>query len=221
MRNRERRGAVSIRRNEGAKRLVALSLARRGRLLCLLVALLHFGCGYQLVGRGGAVPGDVRSVFIGEFENHTREVELDEKLVLALEREFYRRGLIAVREKPGSEEAVIKGAIREFNSRPVTFDANDDALQYEVELTVDAILERRADGEVLWRGAGIYSVDTYSVRTDTVVPSSSRFQRGRIEFDVLDQLTPIQLAETERRLAVDRMVESAVRDIYERMIDDF
>ncbi len=167
------------------------------------------------------MPGGVRSVFIGGFENHTREVDLDEKLVLALEREFYRRGIIAVRENQGTEEAVLKGSIREFNSRPVAFDANDEALQYEIELTVDAILERSDDGEVLWRGAGISAIDTYSVRTDTVVPSSSRFQRGRIEFEVLDKLTPIQLAETERRLAVERMVQSAVRDIYERMIDDF
>jgi hypothetical protein len=59
------------------------------------------------------------------------------------------------------------------------------------------------------------------VRTDTVVPSSSRFQRGKVEFSTLDDLTPIQLAETERRLAIERMVQSAVRDIYERMLDDF
>jgi hypothetical protein len=185
------------------------------------MALFHLNCGYQLVGRNGAVPGGIESVHIGEFENRTREIDLDEKVELALEREFYRRGAISVREDEQSSEAQIKGSIRKFRTRPVAFDPDDEALQYQVELTVDAILERRGDGEVLWRGSGIYAVDTYSVRTDTVVPSSSRFQRGKVEFSTLDDLTPIQLAETERRLAIERMVQSAVRDIYERMLDDF
>ncbi len=185
------------------------------------MVLIQFGCGYQLVGRGGATPGNVRSVHIGVFENRTREIDLDEQLVLALEREFYRRGVVAVKEEAGAGEAVVRGAIRRFRSKPVAFDADDEALQYEVELTIDAILERPSDGAILWRGSGIQAFDTYSVRTDTVVPSSSRFQRGRVEFGALDDLTPIQLAETERRLAIERMVRSVVRDIYERMLDDF
>ncbi len=209
------------RRISGLWSALSGSLSKWARPICLLMVLSQFGCGYQLVGRGGAVPGDVRSVHIGVFENRTREIDLDEQLVLALEREFYRRGVVAVKEGEGEGEAVVRGAIRRFRSKPVAFDANDEALQYEVELTIDAILERPSDGAILWRGSGIQAFDTYSVRTDTVVPSSSRFQRGRVEFGALDDLTPIQLAETERRLAIERMVQSAVRDIYERMLDDF
>ena len=187
----------------------------------LVVALLVAGCGYQLVGRQGVVPGGIDSIVIGRFENFSREYDLDEKLVFALEREFYRRGVIRLEEKEELGEAELKGAIRAFRSRPVTFDATDEALQYEIELTVDALLQRRSDGKVLWRGAGILAIDTYSVRSDTVVPSSSRFQRDRLTFGALDDLTPIQLAETERRRTIDRMVQSVVRDIHDRLLDDF
>jgi len=158
---------------------------------------------------------------VGDFENHSHEHGLDQRLVFALEREFYRRGVIRVEETKGRGEAEIRGAIRKFRTRPVAFDADDEALQYEIEIVVDAVLERPDDGEVLWRSSGIYAVDAYSVSTDTVVPSSSRFQRGRIEFDTLDDLTPIQLAETERRLALDRLLESIVRDLHDRMLNDF
>ncbi len=184
-------------------------------------AIAPAGCGYTLIGTQEVVPGDVVSVHIGEFENHSREVDLDEKVVLALEREFYRRGVVRLEENRDDGEAELKGAIRTFRTHPVTFDASDEALQYEVEITVDAILERRSDGEVLWRGNGIFAIDTYSVRTDTVVPSSSQFQRGTLNFETLDDLTPIQLAETERRQAIDRMVQSIVRDVHERLLDDF
>ncbi len=188
---------------------------------CWLVLLIVSGCGYQLVGRHGVVPGGIASLNVGLFENHSREYDLDEKLALALEREFYRRGAIRLEEGADGAEAELKGAIRSFRTRPVAFDAFDEALQYEIELTVDALVERRSDGEVLWRGSGIYAVDTYSVRTDTVVPSSSRFQRDKLTFSALDDLTPIQLAETERRRAIDRMLQSVVRDVHDRMLDDF
>jgi hypothetical protein len=201
------------------------AVARTGGVLAscaaLLFALSQSGCGYELVGRRGTVPGDIASLHIGKFENHSREVDLDEKIVLALEREFYRRGVVRVEEEAAAGDAEIRGAVRTFRTDPVTFDVGDEALQYEMEITVDAILERRSDGEVLWRGNGIYAVDTYSVRTDTVVPSSSQFQRGVLDFDTLDDLTPIQLAETERRLCIDRMVKSIVRDLHERLLDDF
>lgn len=194
---------------------------RAGALRFLLIFTLVSGCGYQLVGKREVVPGGIVSISVGQFENHSREFDLDEKLTLALEREFYRRGVVRLEEERGSGEAELKGAIRSFRTHPVTFDASDEALQYEIELTIDAIVERRSDGEVLWRGAGIYAVDTYSVRTDTLVPSSSRFQRDKLTFSALDDLTPIQLAETERRRAIDRMLQSVVRDVHDRMLDDF
>lgn len=195
--------------------------ARGVRILVAIAVVYGAGCGYQLEGRRGIVPGNIDSVFIGRFENHSREYDLDEKLVLALEREFYRRGVVRLEEDPDRSEAELRGVIRSFRTRPVTFDATDEALQYEIELTVDAMVERRSDRTVLWRGAGIYAVDTFSVRSDTVVPSSSRFQRDRLQFDALDELTPIQLAETERRRTIERMVQSIVRDIHDRMMDDF
>ncbi len=193
------------------------------RELSILLSLLAMsaGCGYQLAGQRGVMPGGAASVRVGVFENHSREVGLDEQLVFALEREIYRRGIVRVVEGDEIGETELRGAIRRFRTRPVAFDSADEALQYEIELTVDAVLERREDGEVLWRGSGIHAADAYSVSTDTVVPTSSRFQRGRINFEALDDLTPIQLAETERRQALQRLVESVVRDLHDRMLDDF
>lgn len=193
----------------------------RACAVTLLSGMAAMGCGYHLIGSRVAVPGNVRSLQIGAFANETLEFGLQERLVFALEREFFRRGGLRIEEGAEDADAVLRGAILDFRARPVAFDADDEAIQYEVVLKVECTLERREDGEVLWRARSIRAIDEFSVRTDTIVPSSSRFQRGTIEFGALDDLTSIQLAETEKVLAVNRLLESVVRDVYDRLLDDF
>lgn len=191
----------------------------RAALIALAVAAS--ACGYALTGTQQRVPGDIRSVSIGDFDNYSREEGLDKLLAFAFEREFYERGRLRLRETIAEGEGVITGAIREFKTRPVSFDADDDALQYEAKLTVDVTLQRQADGEVLWRAARLEVYEEYSVNRQTVVPSSSQFQRGTLDFGDLADLSDIQLAETEKRLAIERLVRAVVRDVHDRILDDF
>lgn len=186
-----------------------------------LSLLLAAGCGYHLTGTQTRVPGGVKSISIGAIENQSRESALGKALALALEREFYRRKVLVVEESPGAGEALLTGTIRKFEARPVAFDPHDEALRYEAELVVDLVLRRQDDGTVLWRTAGMNEVEEYDVAVQIVVPTSSRFQRGTMDPDDLRKLTDIQLAETEKRLAIDRLVDSLVRDVHDRILDDF
>ena len=179
------------------------------------------GCGYALAGTHMHIPGEIHSVSIGEFENRSHEEGLAKALTFALEREFYERGTLRLRENPTEGEGVLSGTIKEFKTRPVSYDAQDDALQYEAEMTVDVALKRQSDGTVLWKGAQIRAYEEYSVNRNTVVPSSSQFQRGTLDFNDLANLSDIQLAETEKRLAIERLLDSIVRDVHDRIRDDF
>jgi hypothetical protein len=158
---------------------------------------------------------------VGPFENESREFGLDRRLMFALEGEFFRRGLLRVVEDPDGGEAVLSGTIRSFTTRPVAFDSRDEALQYEAEMTLDAELKRRDDGAVLWKASGMTAIEDYVVARSVVVPSSSQFQRGTLDLDDLNALTNIQLAETEKRLAINRLVGSIVVDLHDRLLDDF
>ena len=189
--------------------------------LIWLLAISLSGCGYRLMGTPVQAPGGIRSISVGEFENHSREIGLDKRLAFALEREFYRRGTLRVMEDPTAGEGVIVGTIQRFNARPVAFDANDEARQYEAELTLDVTLRRQDDGAVLWEGVQLRAVEEYAVARNFVVPSSSQFQQGTLDFGNLKDLTDIQLAETEKRLAIERLVTSIVRDVHDRIFDDF
>jgi hypothetical protein len=65
------------------------------------------------------------------------------------------------------------------------------------------------------------AIEDYAVSRQTVVPSSSQFQQGTLDFANLADLTDIQLAETEKQRAIQRMVRSIARDVHDRILDDF
>jgi len=185
------------------------------------VAVVPLACGYHFIGTHTALPEDVHSLSVGDFTNESREVGLEKTLAFAFEREIYQRGSVPLRENASEGDGIITGTIREFRTRPISFDANDEALQYEAELTCDVVLRRQSDGKVLWRGSRLRSLQQYSVSRQTVVPSSSQFQQGTLDFQNLADLSDIQLAETEKRQVIERMVRSLARDVHDRILDDF
>lgn len=189
--------------------------------LLLGVACAPLACGYTLMGQATGPAADVRSVSMGPFENRSREFGLDKTLGFAFEREFSRRGRWRVEEEAGAGEAVLTGTIVSFKTRPVAFDQKDEALQYEAELVVDLALRRQSDGAVLWQASGIREIQEYSVAARVVVPTSSQFQRGTLDVGDLRRLTDIQLAGTEKRLAIDRLIGSLVFAVHDRIADGF
>jgi hypothetical protein len=160
-------------------------------------------------------------VSVGKFTNESREFGLDSRLRFAFEKEIFRRGILKVAENPASGEATLGGTIRAFSSYPVAFDTDDEAVRYEAELTIDVTLVRQSDGVILWKASGLQAIEEYSVVQALVVPSSSQFQKGTLDLDDLAKLTDIQLAETEKRLAIDRLVGTLVTDVHDRILDDF
>jgi len=186
-------------------------------LLCLLLA----GCGYNLAGTNTSLPADVRTISVGKIDNRSREFGLEKSLGFVFEQEALRRGLIRVANDPGAGDAVLSGTIRSFDTYPVSFDANDQALQYEATLVVDLTLRRQKDGQVLWEVRGLREVEEYSASANVVVTSSSQFQRGQLDAADLPKLSDIQLAETEKGLAVERLLTQAVRDAYDQIVEGF
>lgn len=194
---------------------------RLGWLAVFVAVLWTAGCGYRLIGTQIRYPEGIRSVEVGPFENRSREFGLDRILAFAFEREFHRRGVLRLVEQPGSSDAVLSGTIRQFVADPVAFDARDEALQYEAELVIDLLLRRQSDGKILWQASNLRHVEDYTVAARIVVPSTSEFQQSTLAVADLRRLTDIQLAQTERRLAIERLIDLIVRDVHDRIFDDF
>lgn len=183
--------------------------------------VLLIGCGYHLAGGRSGLPADVQSVSIGKIENRSREFGLEKSLAFAFEREILRRGSVQVVADPGGGDAVLTGTIRSFTTLPVAFDANDQAVQYQATLLLDLTLRRVRDGQVLWEVRRLRETEEYAVAANVVITSSTQFQRGQLNSGDLANISDIQLAESERRLATERLLVAAVRDAHDQMLEGF
>jgi len=191
-------------------------------LLALCVALAAVaGCGYQFSGRGEEFPKDIRTVFIEPFVNRTREVGLDRELMTALKIELHQKGQLQVVGRLDEADAVLSGVLRVFDSRVVGINRHDEALQYEMVLTLDMSLRRRSPDQLLWRTQGAKFTDLYVGSRGAVVTTSPDFRSRTLNPGDVRQLTDIQLTETAKQDARDRLMESAAHDLHSRLLEMF
>ncbi len=193
------------------------------RVVAPLLALALAGCGYHFAGESIGLPADIHSLSVGTVVNRSREHGLEKTLAFTLEREIHERGHFRMVDEPGGGDAVLSGTIRDVLVRPVAFDENDQALQYEVAVILDMTLTRKDDGVVLWHVNSLKETDEYSANARVVVTSSSEFQQNTLNAADVNNpaFTHVQLAETERRRAIARLLNQAVRDIYNQMVENF
>jgi outer membrane lipopolysaccharide assembly protein LptE/RlpB len=196
----------------------------------LLLAIA--ACGYHFAGERLGVPEDVRSLGVGRIDNRSREHGLEKTLAFTIEREIQIRRQFLLADDPAGADAVLSGTIRELHLRPVAFDANDLAVQYELVLVVDLSLRRQSDGRLLWQASSLRETDEYSASSQVVVTSSSQFQQETLDAANLPcrpddprpcnpQFSNVQLAETLRKRAITRLLRQAVRDAYNQMVEGF
>lgn len=189
----------------------------------LLLVLALGGCGYHLAGETSGLPEDVHSLSVGTITNHCREHGLEKTLAFALEREIHVRQHFRMEEDPAGADAVLSGTIRDLIARPVAFDANDRAVQYELTLVLDLTLTRQSDGHALWHVTGLRESGEFAATAQAEVTGSSQFQQGTLNPQDVNnpQFTSIQLAETEHQRAVALLLRQAVRDVYNQMVEAF
>ena len=201
------------------------------RAVAIVIALASAGCGYHFHGTQPTLPADIRTIGVGTIENKSLERGLEKQLAFAFEREVFVRRHYSLPQSRGGADALLHGTIREVTRRPVAFDADDQAVQYEVRMRLDFTLTRQSDGKTLWSVRDMREFDEYTSNPDVIVTSSPDFQRGHLDVKNLQreddpiaddtQISNIQLAEYERRQAMSRLLQRAVRDAYDRMIEGF
>lgn len=181
------------------------------------------GCGYHVIGTADALPAEVRTLAVGEIDNGSREYGYERIIAFALEREIAVRRRFALANQPAGADAVLSGRVVDVYTRPVAFGANDQAVQYEVSVVIDLTLVNQRDGTVLWQAQRLREIDEYSASATVVVTSSSEFQQGLL--DAVDinnpQFATIQLAETLRQRALNRLAAQTARDVYDQMMEGF
>ena len=186
----------------------------------LAVALALTGCGYHFTSGGRQFTSDVHTIGVRTFANETREIGVEKRLAMAIEREFVIRGPLKV-ASPDEGDLVLTGTVRLAEDRPVAFNKDDEVLIYQTILALDLDLRRRDDGKTVWQVRNLRVTDDYESVASVVVTTSSEFRSGTLNPADLGAFTEIQLAETRRKQMMDRMIGTLAHDVYEQMMEDF
>jgi len=188
--------------------------------LAVVAMLVWAGCGYQFAGGGRSFDPGVQTIGVKTFTNETREIGVEKRLAMAIEREFVIRGPLKV-AKPTESDLVLTGTVKTAEDRPVAFNRDDEVLIYQTVLSLDLELRRRDTGKLVWQTHGLRVADDYESVASVVVTTSSDFRSSTLNPADLGGFTDIQLAETRRRDMLERMIGNLARDVYDQIMEDF
>ena len=114
--------------------------------------LLLAGCGYHFSGTGINLPEGVSQLKIELFNNQTTEPYLETVLTDMLSFRLMRQHNIELVEDAESADAVLTGAIQQYDISASAFDTLDKVRAYRVTMKISARLKRVTDGKILWQG---------------------------------------------------------------------
>lgn len=131
--------------------------------LSLFAAALS-SCGYRLSGAGAIVPEGARAISILTFINGTNEPYVDVEVTRAIVNEFLADGRLRVADREDAD-LLLRGKVISYEVVPLSYTADAYVQQYRMYLKVDASLEERKTGKVLWQEKNIESnlISSYPV----------------------------------------------------------
>ncbi|MGH9413154.1 MAG: LPS assembly lipoprotein LptE [Terriglobales bacterium] len=135
--------------------------------IVFLLAVLAAGCGYHVVGGGGALPPTTRVLAVLPFTNNTRQPGLSQSISAAVAREFQSRTPYRVQPTLAGSDAAVHGDLRSVTVDPITFDATSGrATTVEVVVHVQAWVTAEPSGKELFRNNDMVFHEQYQISTD-------------------------------------------------------
>lgn len=153
---------------------------RHGRalraFLSLIMLVLISGCNYSIAGRSGRMPGGVSSVSIPVFENETRKPDIEGALTAAFTNEF--ASTLTVSQ---NGEAVMRGVIRSYELRPVSYTKSDVNQEYRLTVVLSLkLMKEGADGALLWTEDNVTDYEDFTViLTDVIATEEAEIRAFR------------------------------------------
>jgi len=138
----------------------------------LLLTLSLSACGYQLAGRGGHIPDEIKSVAIPVFENKTMEPVIEEEFTPMIIREFIKDSRIKVVDRTEAD-LVLGGSVNSYKESPLSFDQNQEVLEYRITVTTHLKITRQKINNIIWEKDIIKSSE-YKVSSNVMTTRTSK-----------------------------------------------
>lgn len=122
------------------------------------------GCGYNLVGRGGALPRHVKKISIPVFKNQTLETGLEALVTDAVVASFMKRGGLEIGD--ASADARLQGVVVSYELKRLSYDSRGVPNEYRVAIGVTVQLFDLSEDEVLFSAKNLAVEKDYKVDED-------------------------------------------------------
>jgi Lipopolysaccharide-assembly len=169
---------------------------RRLLLLSIIVGSVA-GCGYTLVGATAQTSQRRIALAVTPFLNHTREPGLESHMTAALRQAVMNSQAFALTPTTTASQR-IEGTIRRFQTYPLSFDENDNALQYRLEVVVavrliDNAASKPALDQEISTWAEYLVSSTGAIRENVVAKEAALFRLAQRFADTLTALLTVRL----------------------------
>lgn len=126
----------------------------------LLVCLLALGCGYRLMGTGGALPPGVKVVAVPPFDRQVAVLQLDQRVTEQVRQELARRAKVKVQAEKAGADAVLYGTLTQYAVAPISYDAQGRANRFQVLMAAKLRLAD-ASGKTIYESEGYRFTQNY------------------------------------------------------------
>jgi outer membrane lipopolysaccharide assembly protein LptE/RlpB len=114
----------------------------------MLLVVVLAGCGYQLSGQAGTIPGNLQSLSVPIFTNATPVPGLEHMITRAVRTQLQRDGRVRL-GTDASSAAQLRGAVTRYGLALLATDPGDFALEYRIEVEVHVKVEDLRQRQVL------------------------------------------------------------------------
>lgn len=145
-------------------RVVSMA-SKRTIAVVFVLGLALAGCGYHLVGTSSSLPPELQTLYVEKFENLTRWIDVDQRLVEAVTLEWVRRGRFDLVDNQEGADLVLGGVITSVSFAPVSFDEQGRANEYQITMLTSVKLRdmRGDEPKLLWEDRAFSRRTSYPV----------------------------------------------------------
>jgi outer membrane lipopolysaccharide assembly protein LptE/RlpB len=148
-------------------------------------AAVMAGCGYGLIGSASTLPDDIESIFVEPLKNRTTRPQIELTMTRAIINELVTRRRFTIATNRDSADAILSGALTSFTVRPVTFDPQGRAEEWQIAIRADMSFARTDNDEVIWEQPLYNFRDNYELDIDEATvfdPEDQTIQIVSVDF---------------------------------------
>lgn len=179
------------------------------------------GCGYHFASSGDALPPAAQTIYVAQFQNHTRSTGLNDEFMRYVKDEIALHHRLKVVDDPSEADLQLSGDIKYTNSVPVNFNSVIEPTIYNQSMSVSAALKDLHDNKVIWTTHNVSNIQHTPVVAQTVVTTTPTFLQQNLRGSDIAHMTDIETAHSMTASARDVMMQKVAQNLYAEMAEGF